>query len=132
QRDMPEPGFCELSLYKTFDEFKSFKNQIAEADIVIVGSYVADGVKIGEWVIKTAKGATAFYDIDTPVTLAKLKDGDYEYINPDLIAKYDMYLSFSGGPILSFLEDFYNSPLAKPLYCSVDTEIYYPENIEKK
>ena len=37
---------------------------------MIVGSYVPKGVAVGEWVIRTARGVTAFYDIDTPVTLA--------------------------------------------------------------
>jgi hypothetical protein len=32
-------------------------------------------------VTQTAQGATAFYDIDTPVTLAKLDRGDYEYLS---------------------------------------------------
>ena len=41
----------------------------------MVGSYVPDGVAVGEWVTATAGGITAFYDIDTPVTLAKLERG---------------------------------------------------------
>ena len=43
---------------------------------------------------------TAFYDIDTPVTLAKLARGDFEYLSPELIPGYDIYLSFTGGPTL--------------------------------
>ena len=39
---------------------------------VIVGSFVPEGVAVGEWVTRQARGVTAFYDIDTPVTLAKL------------------------------------------------------------
>ena len=31
------------------------------------------------------KCAEMFYDIDTPVTLAKLARGDYDYISPSLI-----------------------------------------------
>ena len=45
---------------------------VAEADAVVLGSYVLDGVRVGEWVCATARGIKAFYDIDTPVTLAKL------------------------------------------------------------
>lgn len=127
-RDMPQPEFCELGLYKTNDELKSdYKDAVAEADVVIVGSYVQQGVEVGNWAIDTAKGVTAFYDIDTPVTLAKLERKDYEYIDPETISRYDMYLSFSGGPILKHLEDHYGSPMAKPLYCSVDPDLYFPE-----
>lgn len=127
-RDMPSPDFCKLGLYKTNEELKSdYAAQVAEADVVIVGSYVQQGVEVGNWAIETANGVTAYYDIDTPVTLAKLERQDYEYIDPDLISKYDIFLSFCGGPTLDLLENKYGSPLAKPLYCSVDPDLYYPE-----
>ena len=54
-----------------------------------------------------ARGVTAFYDIDTPVTLAKLDRGDFEYLSPELIPAYDIYFSFTGGPILDRLETQY-------------------------
>ncbi|MDT0651749.1 CgeB family protein [Autumnicola edwardsiae] len=132
-RDLPKPDFCKLGLYKTNEELKEeYKDAVANADVVIVGSYVQQGVEVGNWAISTAKGITAFYDIDTPVTLAKLEQKDFEYLDPELISKYDMYLSFSGGSILNHLEDHYGSPNAKALYCSVDPELYYPEDLENK
>jgi spore maturation protein CgeB len=70
---------------------------------------------------------TAFYDIDTPVTLAKLARKDYEYITPELISQYDLYLSFTGGPTLRRIEREFGSSRARALYCSVDPELYYPE-----
>ncbi|MDX5438105.1 MAG: glycosyltransferase, partial [Pontibacter sp.] len=95
-------------------------------------SYVPEGVQVGEWVIKTAQGIKSFYDIDTPVTLAKLEREDYEYLHPNLIPKYDLYLSFTGGPTLDVLEKKYGSPMARPLYCSFDPTLYYPELTEIK
>jgi spore maturation protein CgeB len=73
-----------------------------------------------------ATGLTAFYDIDTPVTLAKLERGDFEYLSPELIPGFDMYLSFTGGPTLAHLVDLYGAVAAHPLYCSVDTGAYRP------
>lgn len=132
-RDMPAPDFCSLGLYKNNEELKTdYAKQIAEADVVIVGSYVQQGVEVGNWAIETATGVTAFYDIDTPVTLAKLEREDYEYLDPEIISKYDLYLSFSGGPILKHLEEHYGSPMARALYCSVDPDLYFPEDREKK
>jgi spore maturation protein CgeB len=75
-----------------------------------------------------ARGATAFYDIDTPVTLAKLARGDFEYVTPAQISRYDLYLSFTGGPLLARLEREYGSPAARVLYCSFDPELYFPED----
>ena len=46
---------------------------------------------------------------------------------PALVPRYNMYLSFTGGPTLTRLEQEYGSPAARPLYCSVDPELYYPE-----
>jgi spore maturation protein CgeB len=68
---------------------------------------------------------TAFYDIDTPVTLANLAAGKFEYVSPHLIPRYDLYLSFTGGPTLQRIEQQYRSPSARALYCSFDPEIYY-------
>lgn len=131
-RDLPEPEFCKTILYKNLEELKSqHVDFIASADLVIVGSYVPEGVAVGKWVCETAKGIRAFYDIDTPVTLAKLERGDYEYLSPDLISAYDLYLSFTGGPTLKLLEDKYGSPCARALYCSVDPDLYYPEETHK-
>jgi spore maturation protein CgeB len=75
---------------------------------------------------------TAFYDIDTPVTLAKLDAGEHEYLTPALIRRYDIYLSFTGGPILKLIESRYGSPRARALYCSVDPEKYVPLSIPKR
>jgi spore maturation protein CgeB len=130
-RDMPVPPFGKTYLYESLDELKDrFENCIKKADLVIVGSYVPDGVQVGEWVNSIA-ARSAFYDIDTPVTLAKLAEGSYEYITPQLISQYDIYLSFTGGPTLKFIEEKYGSPMALPLYCSVDPDIYFPEKEDK-
>lgn len=110
-RDLPHPPFGHTELYATVDELKTrFAEQIQTADLVIVGSYVPEGVTVGTWVTRMAWGITAFYDIDTPVTLAKLARGDYEYLSPELIPRYRLYLSFTGGPTLSKLERELGSP----------------------
>jgi spore maturation protein CgeB len=128
-RDLPNPPFCKTILYSDLDELKQkHTSVIATADLVIVGSYVPEGVAVGSFVTDVAAGVTAFYDIDTPVTLAKLERSDYEYLHPKLISKYDMYLSFTGGPTLTLLEDHYGSPMARPFYCSFDPELYFPED----
>lgn len=127
-RDMPRPPYGRTELYDSLQELKErFASRIREADVVIVGSYVPQGVEVGQWVCDTARGLTAFYDIDTPVTLSKLERGETDYVTPELIGRYGMYLSFAGGPTLETLEDRYGSPAARPMYCSVDPELYFPE-----
>lgn len=127
-RDLPEPPYGTTLLYDSFDTLREqHRDLVREADLVIVGSYVTDGVRVGEWVQDEAEGATAFYDIDTPVTLAKIARGDYEYLHPRQIPGYDLYLSFTGGPTLKRLEREFRSPRARALYCSVDPDLYFPE-----
>ncbi len=126
-RDLPEPPYARVGLYENPEDLKRrFEEKVMQADLVIVGSYVPDGVEVGRWVQEKAQGVTAFYDIDTPVTLGKLARGEWDYISPDLIPEYDLYLSFTGGPTLKRLEREYGAPRALPLYCSVDPELYYP------
>lgn len=112
--------------YSSLDELKDCSStEVREADVVMVGAYVPEGVTVGEWVTATARGLRAFYDIDTPITLAKLERGDNEYLSPALIPRYDLYLT--GGSTLKRIEQQYGSPMARALYCSVNPELYYPE-----
>jgi spore maturation protein CgeB len=48
------------------------------------------------------------------------------------MASYDLYLSFTGGPLLSELERKFGVPRARPLYCSVDQELYFKESRDRR
>jgi spore maturation protein CgeB len=127
-RDLPRPVYCRTHLYGSIEELENrFSEAIRRADLVVVGSFVPEGVALGEWVLRVATGVTAFYDIDTPITLGRLDDCNGRYITRELMQRYDMYLSFTGGPILDRLESEFGARNVRPLYCSVDAERYYPE-----
>ncbi len=125
-RDLPRPDFCELALYESVSDLARYRAAIADADAVMVGSYAPDGMAVGDLVQTLAQGVAAFYDIDTPVTLAALERGDCAYLSPAQIPGYDLYLSFTGGPTLDWLMTRYGSPVARALYCSVDETLYRP------
>jgi spore maturation protein CgeB len=128
-RDARELPGIDIRLYRDLEELKSrYACEVRTADAVIVGSYVHEGIALGDWVIRNATGVTAFYDIDTPVTLAGLRRGGVGYISAELIRRYDLYLSFTGGPTLRELEDRWQSPAARALYCAVDPRSYFPAN----
>lgn len=127
-REFDELPYCTVVLYSSIEQLKEqFATVIRSADIVVVGSYVPEGAEVGKWVTSIARNVTAFYDIDTPVTLANLESGKCEYISRDLYPKYDLYLSFTGGPTLDYIERKLKSPCARPLYCSVDPSLYFPQ-----
>src|SRR5256885_4833753 len=116
-RDMPNPPFGTTRLYSSVETLQEeFFDEIRSADLVFVASYVPEGVRVGECVTQIADGVTAFYDIDTPITLARLTKDDCEYLSRKLVPKYDLYLSFTGGPTLQRIQKEFGSPCALPLY----------------
>jgi spore maturation protein CgeB len=126
-RDLPKPPYGRTMLYSSVDELRRrWSATVTAADVIILGSFVPDGAEIARWLIARSRGLTAFYDIDTPVTMTRLEKGDADYISLDLVPQFDLYLSFTGGPTLSRLERDFGARVARPLYCSADTEIYKP------
>jgi spore maturation protein CgeB len=126
-RDLPNPPYGRTELYANLDDLRDrFLDEVRDADVVVVGSYVQDGIAVGDWVQRETRGVAAFYDIDTPVTLAKLREGACEYLEPRQVRDYALYLSFSGGSSLDILRSKYDSPNPKPLYCSFDPDLYFP------
>ncbi|MBA3882874.1 MAG: glycosyltransferase, partial [Chthoniobacterales bacterium] len=132
-RDLPQPPFGATQLYRSLAELKRrFAEEVRDAECVIVGSYVPDGIAVSKWVTEQARGVTAFYDIDTPVTLSAVERGECDYISSEVIGRFSLYLSFTGGPTLRKLEGEYGSPRARVLYCSVDPEMYFAERASEK
>lgn len=104
-----------------------FAATVADADLVVVGSFVPDGIEVSRWALDVAPGGVAFYDIDTPVTLSALIDGTCTYLSPELIPRYALYLSVTGGPTLEVLRRTYGADWVRPLYSSVDPDVHFPE-----
>jgi spore maturation protein CgeB len=132
-RDQVRPPGCRVELYDDLPELHDrLGRAVRDADVVIVGSYVPDGVEVLRWVLDTARGLRVFYDIDTPVTLARLDSGEPTYLTRANIPELDAYLSFSGGEALRRLEREYGARVALPLYCSVDPKLYAPVAVTAK
>ena len=126
-RDLRTPPGCDTHLYESVDALtRSFTNTVRDADLVIVGSFVPDGVAVARWVLDTARGAVAFYDIDTPITIDKLRSGDAEYLTPELVERFELYLSFTAGPALDILAEEFGARRPEAFYCFVDAEAYAP------
>ena len=131
-RDLSDPDYCRLVFYDDLAGLDDHRGEIAAADAVIVGSYVPDGIAVGDLVQATARGVTAFYDIDTPVTLAALAEHRCAYLRAAQIARYDAYLSFTGGPTLERLRGEFGAPSAVALYCCADPALYSPRAHAKR
>ena len=101
-RDLAAPDFCELILYPSWREIEP--EAIADcrdADAVMVGSYVREGSHVIDALSDAGVAPLFFYDIDTPVTIAKLREGPTDYLRADQLSLFARYLSFTGGPFLT-------------------------------
>ncbi|WP_181706416.1 glycosyltransferase family protein [Chthonobacter rhizosphaerae] len=118
----------ELVLYERFEDVRALaRRHLADADVGMVTSFCPDGLAAGEMVAGMGRGRRVFYDLDTPVTLAKLDAGEsLAWIGPEGLAGYDLALSYTGGPALDALTARLKAPAAAPLYGHVDPDVHRP------
>lgn len=125
-RDLPNPEFCDARVFESWDRvLPSARAELKDCDVAMVGSYFPDGVAAIEEVLSSNTACKAFYDIDTPITVSALRErGRADYLLGEQIPGFDVYFSFTGGPMLKEIEEKFGAPLAVPLYCSFDPEEY--------
>lgn len=133
-RDLPNPDFCTLVLYNNWPDIASrARSELRDSDAAIVGSYFPDGYAALDEMLASSAAVKAFYDIDTPITVAALRStGKTEYIRAEHLRSLDLYLSFTGGPMLQEIMHDFGVPLAAPLYCSFDEKQYHPRSRGKR
>lgn len=133
-RDLPEPAFCEVTLYGEWADAAGWLAEAARAsDLIIVGSYFPHGIAAAEYLFAHARCPMFFYDIDTPVTVARFRqEGATEALRAEDVSRYDAYLSFTGGPILRELQTEFGAQRAVPFYCSVDPEAHRPQPVDER
>jgi spore maturation protein CgeB len=127
-RDLPELGDGELRLYRSWDEIHSqARADLDDADVGMVTSYCPDGVAAAELVGSSRTELRVFYDLDTPMTLVRLRGGEpVPYIGSGGLADFDLVLSYTGGSALTGLKDSLGARRVVPLYGSVDPLVHYP------
>ncbi len=77
--------------------------------------------------LSSAVRLKVFYDLDTPVTLARVQAGEWvPYIGPRGLRDYDLVLSYTGGRALSELQTRLGAGQVAPLYGSVDPRAHRP------
>lgn len=123
-------GKVESGQVEEYLNLKELKNRhapaVRDADFVLVASQIADAAELGGWVTRHAQGVTAFYDFNAPQTVASLAQNKPGPISAELMTRYDLYLSFSGGPLLDHLEDECGVRSARPLYPAADARFFFP------
>ncbi len=123
---LPHGG--ELVLYPDWPgAIASARRTLADADVAVVTSYCPDALEAAELVGDTGAALSCFYDLDTPVTLARQAAGEsIGYIGPDGLRGYDLVLSYTGGAALDALRHTFGARRVTPLYGSVDPAMHHP------
>lgn len=127
-RDLLAVPGGELVLYRDWpDVVAEARTQLADADVAMVTSYCPDGLGATELVLSCRAARRVFYDLDTPVTLARLAAGEpVEAIGPRGLGDFDLVLSYTGGPALAALRDRLGARRTAPLHGFVDPEAHRP------
>ena len=120
-------GFS-LRLYSSFDEIRSeAAYELNVADLTIFTSYCPDGPLVAELILNSRAVIKCFYDLDTPVTLNALRNGELvSYLPEHGLADFDLVLSYTGGSALTELQTRLGARTVAPLYGSVDPEAHFP------
>jgi spore maturation protein CgeB len=126
-RDLDELPGGWLVLYRDWSEIAvEAKRQLAEADTAIVTSYCPDALVAADLVFDS-RALRVFYDLDSPVTLARLSSGEpVAYLGANGLASFDLVLSYAGGGALTALRERLGARRIVPLYGCVDPERYQP------
>lgn len=133
-RDLFSVPGGDLVLYQSWEaNRRRAATEIADADVAMVTSYCPDGLAATELVLDQARGLKVFYDLDTPVTLSRVKAGESTgYIGEGGLRGFDLVLSYTGGEALRLLMHDLGARRVAPLYGHVDPEQHRPvERVER-
>ncbi|MDQ6705896.1 MAG: glycosyltransferase [Acidobacteriota bacterium] len=101
--------------------------ELSDADVAMVTSYCPDGAAASELALSSNAPVRAFYDLDTPVTLDRLRSGQtVDYLPARGLRDFDIVLSYTGGAALSELRERLGARRVEPLYGNVDPLVHRP------
>ncbi|HUR95353.1 MAG TPA: glycosyltransferase [Gemmatimonadales bacterium] len=125
-RDLVDLPGGRLVLYPDWDTaLPTARAELADADVAMVTSYCPDGAAAALDVADAPVGLRVFYDLDTPITLDRIRAGcSVPYLGPRGLVDFDLVLSYTGGAALTLLQELLGARRVAPLYGSVDPEIH--------
>jgi spore maturation protein CgeB len=127
-RDLHALDQGELVLYPAWAQVQALAaRHLADADAAMVTSFCPDGIEATGLVLDAPRPLHVFYDLDTPVTLERLQQGQpLSYVGPRGLADFDIVLSYTGGGALDALRDRLGARVVMPLYGHVDPDVHRP------
>jgi spore maturation protein CgeB len=128
-RDLPTLAYGKLHLYRDWGAIaEGARRDVQDADAAIVTSYCHDGIAAADLVLSRCPGLRVFYDLDTPITLERLRRGEpVAYLPLTGLGDFDLVLSYTGGVAVEELKQRLGARRVIPLYGSVDPAVHHPE-----
>ena len=122
------PRGVRLRLYSDFAEVRAeAERELRSTEIAIATSYCADGPDAARTMLESPATLKCFYDLDTPITLSGLGEGEsVAYLPANGLCDFDLVLSYTGGRALDELKWRLGARVAEPLYGWVDIETHSP------
>ena len=128
-RDVTTLPFVDLHFYSDWQQNLSLaKLALTDADVGMITSYCPDGLAASELIQQCASHVRKiFYDMDTPVTLSRLEQGErIPYLPIKGLEGFDLVLSYTGGVAIQKLKTKLHARRVAPLYGWVDPKVYLP------
>ncbi|MBC6996042.1 glycosyltransferase [Neolewinella lacunae] len=133
-RDMLRSPYCNVWTYPdTASLLEQYTEVIQSADVVMLGSGVADAEEIALWIAEEARGVTIYYDANLHRTIESLQAARSigDCLSCRTIGNFNLFLSTTGGPTLAKLAQDNDLAFARPLYESIDPYAFYRTDGEK-
>ncbi len=127
-RDLSHSSYFEIVFYQTWNQIQSrAAHALDNSDCSLVTSYCPNIDPISHAMMNSKSKLRVYYDLDTPITLERLRRGEkVEYVPACGLSPFDLVLSFTGGRALDELQWRLGARKACALYGSVDPDIHRP------
>lgn len=128
-RDLEALPGASLVLYGEWPQIAArARSEARQADVAVITSYCPDARPAAALLRGEAPGTLrVFYDLDTPVTLARLEAGEpVEYLPEGGMRDFDLVLSYTGGGSLASLRERLGARRVAALYGHVDPQAHRP------
>jgi spore maturation protein CgeB len=129
-RDMPDPDWAQVVVYPGAGEAGALAalGQAAGADLVVKASGIGVFDELLEReVLRLQRPGTlvAFWDVDAPATLDRVQRDPADPFR-DLIPRYDLVLTYGGGPPVVAAYERLGAKACVPIYNALDPATHHP------
>lgn len=129
-RDIPDPSWAEVVVYSSQGQagVERALEQAKAADLIVKASGVGVFDALLEAAVpalKTPKNLVAFWDVDAPATLERMRDNPDDAFR-DLVPRYDVVFTYGGGePVVRAYRAF-GARRCVPIYNALDAQTHFP------